>query len=62
MIEVNAKKPKIKATIKDLLNSDQLVKGKVLLDKMLAEQKAMAEAMEFEMRERAQKLKGRGVN
>jgi hypothetical protein len=29
MIEVDIKKPKIKATIKDLLNSDQLVKRKV---------------------------------
>lgn len=49
------KSPKSKATIKDLLNSDQLVKGKVLLDKKLAEQKVMAEAMEFEMRNRRDK-------
>lgn len=53
MIEV--KKPKVKPTIKDLLNSDQLVKGKVLLEKKLAEQKVMAEAMEFEMRNRRAK-------
>ena len=51
MIE-GKKPPKPKATIKDLLNSDQLVKGNVLLDKKLAEQKVMAEAMEFEMRNR----------
>ncbi len=49
------KPPKPKATIKDLLNSDQLVKGKVLLDKKLAEQKVMAEAMEFEMWNRKSK-------
>ncbi|QWD95419.1 hypothetical protein C2759_04690 [Polynucleobacter sp. MG-Unter2-18] len=49
------KPPKPKATIKDLLNSDQLVKGKVLLEKKLAEQKVMAEAMEFEMRNRKSK-------
>jgi hypothetical protein len=55
-------KVKPKATIKDLLNSDQLVKGKVLLDKKLAEQKVMAEAMEFEMRNRSQKIKGKGTN
>ncbi len=51
------KMPKPKATIKDLLNSDQLVKGKVLLDKKLAEQKVMAEAMEFEMRNRKSRSK-----
>lgn len=51
------KPPKPKATIKDLLNSDQLVKGKVLLEKKIAEQKTMADAIEFEMRSRLQKIK-----
>lgn len=46
-------KPKI--TIKEMLNSDLLVKGGVLLDKKLAEQKVLAEAMEFEMRNRRKK-------
>jgi hypothetical protein len=55
---IDAKKPpKPKATIKDLLNSDQLVKGKVLLEKKLAEQKVMVEAMEFEMRNRKNRSK-----
>ena len=52
------KKPKIKPTIKDLMNTDQLVRGKVLLDKKIAEQKIMAEAMEFELRNRQQKARG----
>ena len=54
-MQVDAKKPKIKQTIKDLFSSDQLVKGRVLLDKKLAEQKVMAEAMEFEARNRRNK-------
>lgn len=51
------KKPKVKPTIKDLLNSDQLVRGKTLLDKKISEQKLMAEAMEFEMRNRKSRSK-----
>lgn len=41
MIE-SKKPPTPKPTIKDLLNGDQPVKGKVLLDKKLANQKVMA--------------------
>ena len=46
------KPPKPKPTLDDLLKSNQLVKGKAVLDKKLAEQKLMAEAIEFEMRNR----------
>lgn len=51
------KAPKSKQTIKDLLNSDQLVKGKEMLDKKLAEEKALAEAIEFEQRNRRTKVR-----
>lgn len=56
MIEV--KKTKAKPTVKELLLTEQLVRGKVLLDKKVASQKAMEEAIEFEMRNRRQKVKG----
>lgn len=46
-----------KPTIKDLMLTDQLVKGKVLLDKKVAAQKVMEEAIEFEMRNRQQKVR-----
>lgn len=55
-MSVDLQKTKTKLTIKDLFNSDQLVKGKVLLDKKLAEQKVMSDAMEFEARNRRNKL------
>lgn len=53
----NKSNPKPKPTIKEMLNSDLLVKGGVLLDKKLAEQKVLAEAVEFEMRNRRKKVR-----
>ena len=50
MLTPKPKKPK--PTIKDLLNSNQIVRGKVILDEKLKEQKALAEAIEFEVRNR----------
>lgn len=56
MMKSESKKlPKPKQTLDDLMKSNQLVKGKVVLDKKLAEQKLMAEAIEFEMRNRRMK-------
>lgn len=49
------KPPKPKQTLDDLLKSNQLVKGKVVLEKKLAEQKILEEAIEFEIRNRRQK-------
>jgi hypothetical protein len=37
-------------TIKDLLNSGQLAKGKTLLEEQIRKEKALAEAIEFEQR------------
>lgn len=47
--------PKPKQTLGDLLKSNQLVKGKTVLEKKLAEQKILEEAIEFEMRNRRAK-------
>lgn len=44
--------PKPKQTLDDLLKSNQLVKGKTVLEKKLAEQKILEEAIEFELRNR----------
>lgn len=49
-------KKKIK-TIKDLINSNQLVRVKDLLEEKIAQDKALAEAIEFEQRSRKSKLK-----
>lgn len=50
MLTPKPKKPKL--TIKDLMNGNQIVKGKVMLDEKLKEQKALAEAIEFKLRNR----------
>ena len=42
-------------TIKDLLNSGQLAKGKTLLEEQMKQEKALAEAIEFEQRNRKRK-------
>mgnify|MGYP003342222348 FL=1 len=42
-------------TIKDLLNSGQLAKGKDLLEEQINQEKALAEAIEFEQRNRKRK-------
>ena len=42
-------------TIKDLLNSGQLANGKDLLDEQMKQEKALAEAIEFEQRNRKRK-------
>ena len=42
-------------TIKDLLNSGQLARGKELLDDQIRKEKALAEAIEFEQRNRKRK-------
>lgn len=44
-----------KPTLKELMLTDRLVKGKVLLDKQLEEQRVLEEAIEFERRSRAQR-------
>lgn len=48
--------PKPKKTIKDLLNNNELVKGRAILDKKLAEEKVLAEAIEFERRNQKRKI------
>ena len=47
-------KKKIK-TIKDLINSNDLVRGRVLLEEQVRKEKMMAEAIEFERRNRKNK-------
>ena len=42
-------------SIKDLLNSGQLAKGKTLLEEQMKQEKALAEAIEFEQRNRKRK-------
>jgi len=43
-------------TIKDLLNSGQLAKGKDLLEEQIRKEKVLADAIEFEQRNRKRKL------
>ena len=42
-------------TIKDLLNSGQLTRGKTLLEEQINQEKALAEAIEFEQRNHKRK-------
>lgn len=49
-------KKKIK-TIKDLINSNQLDRGNELLEEKITQDKALAQAIEFEQRSRKTKFK-----
>lgn len=56
MLTSKPKKPK--PTIKDLMDSNQIVKGKVVLEERLKQEKILAEAVEFEARNRRRSKQG----